>query len=258
MGRDDTGSPSERMATAAALPNIRQIARTQQVREQIEAAIERGDYRAGDRLPSERELGEMIGVSRVSVREAIRSLEALGLVEVQHGRGCFVTQGPGDEYASSFGRWLTLHRDEVMDLMKVRGALDALAAEAAARHADDAMVARLHELNAAFNDARAVEPADVAQLIAADKAFHNGIAEASGSPLLATLLGELRDHIDRSRALLLGDPQRARASAREHQAVVEAIAARDPVAAGRAAGSHIDRICAFLAEAGEAAAAGRV
>jgi GntR family transcriptional repressor for pyruvate dehydrogenase complex len=245
------------MARSAALPNIRQIARTQQVREQIEAAIERGDYRAGDRLPSERELGEMIGVSRVSVREAIRSLEALGLVEVQHGRGCFVTQGPGDEYANSFGRWLSLHRDEVMDLLKVRGALDSLAAEGAARHADDKTVARLHELNGAFNDAQAADPPDIADLIDRDKAFHNAIAEASGSPLLATLLGELRDHIDRSRALLLGDRARARASAREHQAVVEAIAAHDPVAAGRAAASHIDRVCAFLVEAADKAAGER-
>jgi DNA-binding FadR family transcriptional regulator len=52
------------------------VSRTQQVRDQLEAAIERGDYKPGERLPSERELVELLGVSRVSVREAIRSLEA--------------------------------------------------------------------------------------------------------------------------------------------------------------------------------------
>src|SRR5919109_98344 len=82
------------------------VSRTRHVREQIEAAIDRGDYAPGDRLPSERELVELLGVSRVSVREAIRSLEALGRVDVQHGRGCFVATSRSDRYASSFAHWL--------------------------------------------------------------------------------------------------------------------------------------------------------
>lgn len=231
-----------------ALHGIRQIARTQQVREQIEAAIERGDYGPGDRLPSERELGEMMGVSRVSVREAIRSLEALELVEVHHGRGCFVSRGPGHEYVTSFGRWLALHRDEVIDLHTVRGALDELAAEEAARNADDATVEGLKALEAAFRARLEDDPVDVDELTLCDKAFHDAIADASGSLLLATLLRELRDHIDRARRLMLSDPRHARTSAAEHLAVVDAIAARDPAAARWAAAAHIQRICADLAD----------
>src|SRR5205814_1294850 len=76
---------------AAKLKTIKRIQRSAAVRNQLEGAIRRGDYAAGERLPSECELVETFGVSRVSVREAIRSLEALGHVTVQHGRGVFVT-----------------------------------------------------------------------------------------------------------------------------------------------------------------------
>ena len=88
----------------------------------------------------------------------------------------------------------------------------------------------------------------MAAVVAADKAFHDAVAEASGSPLLATLLGELRDQIDDSRRVMLSDPERARSSGREHQLVVDAISARDPVAARHAAGFHIDQVCAFVSE----------
>ena len=254
MERDkDPSSADAGSRSAAPLASIRQIARTEQVREQIEAAIERGDFQPGDRLPSERDLVAMTGVSRVTVREAIRSLEAVGLVEVQHGRGCFVTRGPGDDYVDSFGRWLSIHREEVLELVKVRGALDALAAESAAARREPEIADRLDELNAAFVAAQAAEPRDVDELRVRDRAFHNAIAEASQSPLLATLLHELRDQIDRSAHVLLGDPRRARASAREHAALIAAIRAGDPEAARRAAEAHIERIAAFLAAAEPAA-----
>lgn len=255
MSTPKAGSGDER-GPAPHLPHLARIATTERVREQIESAIERGELRPGDRLPSERELTEMLGVSRVSVREAIRSLEALGLLEVQQGRGCFVTAGPGDGYADAFARWLSVHRGEVVDLLRIRRALDVLAAESAARRVDDGGAARLQELAAAFGDAQAAEDADVEELMLRDKAFHDAIAELGGSPLIATLLGELRDHMDRSRRLVLSDPGRARSSVDDHQAVVEAILARDPVAARLQAASHIDRICAALEDTTAAALEG--
>src|SRR2546422_9529088 len=123
-GQEETrGSP---------LTTIKRTQRSEEVRLQIERAIRAGDFAPGDRLPSERELVETFGVSRVSVREAIRSLEALGQVTVHHGRGVFVTDrrsGLGEPMA----RWLQLHRDETIELVAVRAALDALSAEQAGR-----------------------------------------------------------------------------------------------------------------------------
>src|SRR5438128_5858138 len=122
------------------LTTIKRTQRSEEVRLQIEGAIRSGDFAPGERLPSERELVETFGVSRVSVREAIRSLEALGLVRVYQGRGAFVSDrrsGLGEPLA----RWLDLHRHEVLELLAVRGALDGYAAQLAAEHFDPAKVA---------------------------------------------------------------------------------------------------------------------
>src|SRR6266516_4420093 len=108
------------------LTTIKRTQRSEEVRLQIERAIRAGDFAPGERLPSERELVETFGVSRVSVREAIRSLEAQGRVKVEQGKGAFVS-----ERRSGFGepmaRWLEHHQDEVVELQRVRGALDGLA-----------------------------------------------------------------------------------------------------------------------------------
>lgn len=217
--------------------------RSQQVREQLEAAIERGTYKAGERLPSERELVELLGVSRVSVREAIRSLEAVGLVTVQHGRGCFVATSRSDRYASSFSHWLAVHRDEVLELLKVRGALDELAAEAAAAGADPATVARLRELNALFRES---DPEQLDELVERDVAFHEVIAEASGSSLLADLLRDLHETFNESRHATLRPAGRPAESADEHDAIIDAIEQADPAAARAAVSAHLASVRASL------------
>lgn len=226
------------------------VSRTQHVRDQLEAAIDRGDYKPGDRLPSERELVELLGVSRVSVREAIRSLEAVGVVEVQHGRGCFVAATRSDRYASSFSRWLAVHRDEALELLKVRGALDELAAEGAAARAEAGDVARLRELSATFRAATIAGngggAAVLDELVACDVAFHGAVGEASGSPLLADLLHELHETLHESRQAMLAPVVRRELSAREHDAIVEAIAAGEPEAARAATATHIASVRSFL------------
>ncbi|HEU4655977.1 MAG TPA: FadR/GntR family transcriptional regulator [Capillimicrobium sp.] len=221
------------------------MSRTQQVRDQLQAAIDRGDYAPGDRLPSERELVELLGVSRVSVREAIRSLEALGVVEVRHGRGCFVATSRSDQYASSFSHWLTVHRDEIFELLKVRGALDELAAESAAATADGGWVGRLRELNDAFRDA---DPDDIDALVACDVAFHDAIAEASGSELLADLLRELHETFNESRQATLRPWGRQAESALEHDAIIAAIEGGDAPAARAAVAAHLASVRGSLSK----------
>ena len=221
------------------------ISRMQQVRDQLEAAIERGDYRPGDRLPSERELVELLGVSRVIVREAIRSLEALGMVDVQQGRGCFVAASRSDQYATTFSHWLTVHRNELMELLTVRGGLDELAADGAARNGDTLSHARLRELNDRF---RETDPGDMEQLVEYDVAFHNAVAEASGTALLADLLRELHKTFNESRRATLRQAGRVDESALEHEAIIDAIERQDPAAARAAVAIHLDAVRASLAK----------
>lgn len=219
------------------------VPRTQQVREQLEAAIERGDYKPGERLPSERELVELLGVSRVSVREAIRSLEAVGRVHVEHGRGCFVATSRSDQYATSFARWLVVHGDEVLELLKVRGALDELAAESAATGAGAEWIVRLRKLNDEF---RGTDPLDVDALVERDVAFHDAVAMASGSPLLADLLHELHETLNESRHATLQPAGRPAESANEHDAIITAIERADPRAARASVTAHLESVRASV------------
>jgi len=226
-----SGSPTSPLRT------IKRTQRSEEIRRQIEDAIKNGDFGPGERLPSERELVETFGVSRVSVREAIRSLEAIGLVRVYQGRGAFVNDrrsGLGEPMA----RWLDLHRDEVLELLGVRGALDEYASELAAEHHDAAKIAAITAAHEAF--VAAVEnEATASELVPLDIDFHIAIAEESGNRLLYDLLSDLHSYLAESRYLALVPPGRPARSAAEHAAIVAAIQIGDGVVARRATSSHI-------------------
>lgn len=216
---------------------IKRTQRNEEVRLQIEQAIRRGDFAPGERLPSERELVETFGVSRVSVREAIRSLEALGLVRVYQGRGAFVTDrrsGLGEPMA----RWLDVHRDEVLELLAVRGALDEQAAAATVENADDDAIAAITAAHLAFADAVGRQ-ASMEELVPLDIDLHVAIAEASGNRLLYDLLSDLHHYLAESRYLAFAPPGRPEHSAAEHAAIVDAFLARDAAAARVATARHI-------------------
>jgi DNA-binding FadR family transcriptional regulator len=233
----------------ASFHSIERTPRSELVREQLEDAITRGDFKPGDALPSERELVDVFGVSRVSVREAIRALEAVGLVEVYQGRGCFVAKGPTDGYVGPFARWLEVHRDDVVDLIKVRGALDELAAESAAERADAPSLARVKKAHEAFS--RAIDEPDgrLDRIVELDIEFHLAIAEASGSKLMRHLLDDLNSHLHESRRIALSPDGRPKESAHEHSVIVRALLEARPADARAAAARHVDAVRVAVARA---------
>jgi GntR family transcriptional repressor for pyruvate dehydrogenase complex len=226
-------TPSDDPPTFA---KLQVVSRSAQVREQLAQAIRDGDYASGDQLPSERELTEMFGVSRVSIREAIRSLEAVGLVEVKHGAKTTVVD-PSQRATRDLGRWMKANRGEVLELLRVRGALDELAAQEAAGRHDDAAIAKIREANRAFAESEGTGVVD--RLVDLDMAFHLAVAEAAGSKLLRDLLAELHGHLAESRAVFFSPSGRAKRSAKEHDAIVSAIEKGDGAAAKRATRNHI-------------------
>ncbi|HET8894230.1 MAG TPA: FadR/GntR family transcriptional regulator [Gaiellaceae bacterium] len=236
----EPGAPEQLIAgaTVPAFTGIKRVQRVQEVREQLEAAIERGDFKPGDKLPSERELVEMLGVSRITVREALRSLEAVGWVEVHHGRGCFVVERV-DSYRQGFARWLAVHREELLELLRVRGALDGVAAETAAERRDPEALASLQDAHEAFANAAKQSADDLDLLCELDIAFHEAIAQASGSALVMRLLRELNRYLAESRMITLAPPGRPARSAREHAAIVEAIVQGRPRQARSAVVRHL-------------------
>jgi GntR family transcriptional repressor for pyruvate dehydrogenase complex len=228
------------------LRSVLHVSPTQQVREQLLAAIERGDFPPGSMLPSERALCATFGVSRVSVREAIAGLDAMGLITVQQGRGAFVRQGVAGRYAGPFAKYLQLHRAEIVELLKVRGALDELTAEEAALHASATDLARVTESCQEFRTAVDTDAHDLSKLAALDVAFHMSIAESAGGELLPKLVRELNGLLEESRRITLGLTGQPLRSAQQHQAIADAILAGDAVAARRAANLHVAAVRLWL------------
>ncbi|MFV0252722.1 MAG: FadR/GntR family transcriptional regulator [Beutenbergiaceae bacterium] len=226
---------------------VARVSPTQQVQEQLLAAIQNGEYPPGGKLPSERVLCETFGVSRVSVREALAGLAATGLIEVRQGRGAFVRQGVSEGYFGPFGRYIAMHQHELAELLQVRGALDGLAAASASQHASVNEQATLTAAHNAFEKGvdTGVGPVELSVL---DVAFHQRIAQIAGNGLLEKLIGELHSLLNESRHILFareGQPERSR---HDHSEILQAILARDGDKAQAYATEHARKMQDWIAE----------
>src|SRR5487761_1573213 len=190
----------------------------------------------GDRLPGERELCELLGVSRASVREALRSLQTRGIVAVQHGKGVFVTApDEGERTLQHFARLQEVGLDE---LFAMREVLEVPAAGWAAMAASDEQIANL---GAVYDDLeRAVLAGRPPQeLQAIDARLHLTIAEYANNRFLAMTQEVLQEMLARSMETTLSIAGRAASSLREHADIVAALAARSPGRAQAAGRRHI-------------------
>lgn len=189
----------------------------------------------GDRLAPEREMAERLGVSRTSLRQAITALEVMGLVEVRHGDGVFITQPPGDVLPHLAAALAGVH-EQLPAIMEMREAIEVQTARLAALRADDTVLA---ELEAAL-DAMHASLADLDGCAAADRRFHDGIVAAAGNPLLAELWHHVDGPIDATRRASLARPGRPAASLRAHRRILQAIARGDASGAARAMRAHLE------------------
>lgn len=233
---------SERAASDSGRVQWRNVASRQlqqDIRDEILRVIHSGAYGPGAKLPSELEFSESLGVSRVSVREALRWFEAINLIETRRGRGSFVKQGPGEQYRSPFSDWIELHRTEVVDLMKIRGALDELAAAEATVIDDPKVVEAISASQENFRSTCGGGIAALEEIIEADVEFHLTIARMSGSELLPDLLEDLNSQLKPSRNVIFSQPGRAEQSSREHDLIVAAIASGDVMRTRAAVATHV-------------------
>lgn len=217
---------------------------TEQAVGAIMTMLTSGELGPGDRLPPERDLALRLGVSRSTIREAIRGLEMMRVLQVRHGGGIFVTSLDAPLLLEASGFAMQLMRDhEVVDLLELRAVLEgAAAAWASARITDDqlrTLLQRLEELDAATT-------AD--ELLEADIAFHAKIAASAGNVMLASLLDSFSARTYHARHLLAGvGLQEALVRARlAHRRIYDAIAARDPEVARASASTHVSNVAAWL------------
>ncbi len=205
---------------------------------QLQRKILEGELEPGDRLPSEREMMETFGVSRPTIREALRVAESLGLVAVRHGDpgGPRVLGQPSVGVRRVVDALLSAERTSVAELLEARMVLEGAAARlAAARKA-----AELGPLEEAY---RAMEQApDFARFIEADALFHRRVAEVGGNRLVVVILTALREPIVRLITAGLSGKTEAQARAkilRTHEEILKAIRARDGAAADRRSRRHL-------------------
>ena len=207
--------------------------------EQIRAKITAGELLPGDRLPPERELARAFSVSRASLREAMRRLSALGLVEIRWGQGVFVRATDLDFVLEHMAP-LMLGDGEIADLYAVRRLLEVAAAGWAAERATPDERAELRALTGAAAAARAKIARDAALAREMDHRYHNLVAALSHNAVLVRIMLGMLDLLAELRQRSFAAPGRALRSLEEHEQVTAAIVSGDAAAARRAMLAHLE------------------
>jgi len=214
---------------------VRKTRVSQGVIEQVRDLITSGQLRSGDRLPAERELAQALSVSRSAVREAIRAMEFLGLVESRAGEGTFVATAMGNLErdpitASLFEEWSTQRK-----MFEVRRVIEPDLAALAARRAT---AGRLEKLRAILSEQEGeVQRGQTG--MKQDTMFHYMIAEATGNEILVRIVDNLMDLLSKTREASLQHDERPARSLKQHRAILRAIEARNPRATERQMRDHI-------------------
>ncbi len=207
--------------------------------EQIMQLVREGRLEPGAKLPAERTLMDQLSVSRTSLREAIRTLETMGVLRVVPGRGTYVREDAVSPYADDWYAWLMGHRPEVVQILEMHEALEVKVAELAAVRATPAQVAELERLVEAMKVA--VATGDHDELVCADATFHRVIRDASGNEIIARLLRDMEGTVDDTRHALMAMPTRVGRVVSDHQAILDSIRAGDSASAGASVLVHVRR-----------------
>jgi GntR family transcriptional regulator, transcriptional repressor for pyruvate dehydrogenase complex len=213
------------------------MALTDEAIERIKAMIVSGELRPGDRLPKEADLAERLGLSRNSLREAVKALSLIRVLDVKQGDGTYVTSLQPEILLDTVAFVIDFHRDDsVLHLLEVRRILEPAATAMAAHAMTDEEIAGLGELVESVDK----HAADLSGLIAADLEFHRRIAIGSGNPALASLIESLSAPTLRARVWRgLTQEGAAVRTHEQHQAIHAALQAREPEVARAWATVHV-------------------
>ena len=215
---------------------------------QIELLILRGILRPGERLPSERELSESLGVSRPSLRDAVADLQERGLLTARAGAGIFVADVLGSAFSPALIGLFSSHHDAVFDYLSFRRDMEGLTAERAATQGSDTDLKVIGSIFAKMEAAHSKRnPADEARQ---DAEFHMAIIEASHNVIMLHMMRSmfdlLREGVFYNRQVMFRQRTTRSALLDQHRAINDAIQARDPKAARAAVEAHLDYVEAAL------------
>ncbi|MFC6091912.1 FadR/GntR family transcriptional regulator [Saccharothrix sp. BKS2] len=214
----------------------------------VKEMIVSGELKPGDRLPREADLAERLGLSRNSLREAVKALSLVRVLDVRQGDGTYVSSLRADDLLGALSFVLDLHRgeDSVLEVLQVRRILEPAAVALAAQRVGPEEIAELRALCDTAESARTVE-----ELVEHDLEFHQAIARCSGNTYLARLLDTLAGPTVRVRVWrgITQGGAVARTVA-EHRSIVDALAARQPELARSWATVHVAGVEQWLSDLG--------
>ena len=207
----------------------------QQIADQIRDLIERGGFEAGTRLPPERDLAQQLGVSRPSLREALIALDVEGRVEVRSGSGVYVSAAqpdPPQRRTASMG-------ESPSQLMEARSVIEGEVVILACARITDERLARLRDVLKGME----AEIERRHTRVDLDRQFHLTLAEMTGNAVLSRLVAELFDErhspISAKISSRFESTRTWKTALKEHQEILKAVEARDPIAAQAAMRAHL-------------------
>lgn len=218
----------------------------EEIVDQLKVLIIKGNLKPGDRLPSERELAEILGVSRASVREALTALETIGILDIRPGEGTFVRQTTQSTTIEPLAWVLAVEKNPVAQLMEVRRVLEVESAGLAAIRATEY---QLQEIEEALDIMReAAEKRELA--VEFDLKFHFALAKATQNSVLLRIMNTVADIMHQTfrevRQELYGSPGMAKRIIREHNNILQAVKKCDAEKARKYMLEHLDNVEAGL------------
>ena len=220
------------------LQAIKKIRIHEEVFSQIRRLIRDGRFKAGDQLPSERELAETFRVSRTSVREALRALESQGLIVSRTGMGNFVADLPVESLVGPLAKMLIDEKRTLADVFEMRRLIEPHIAALAAERATERDIAQLKRIVA--KQTEAVGRGETG--VEADAELHYSIGRATQNQALQKLISGLMEILGRSREESLQTLQRRRASIEAHRKIIAAIGRHDQTRARNEMLYHIEQV----------------
>jgi GntR family transcriptional repressor for pyruvate dehydrogenase complex len=206
--------------------------------QQIRNLIQKGKLKQGDQLPTERELVDTFKVSRASVREAIRYLESMKLVESRQGNGTYVIASSEEALVQPLAASLFLEKDNLLDIFSIRKIIEPQVAQLAA---EKATASEINELEDVLQE-QAKDLASGISITKTDSEFHNLLTQTAKNRVLERLLLAILDLMAQTREKYLQVEERAQKSLKGHQEILSAIKARNPVSARQAMRRHLEEV----------------
>lgn len=211
---------------------------SEKIAERILSLIKERQLRPGDSLPPERELAALMAVSRPSLREALRALSIMNVIEHRHGSGTFVTSLEPELLVEHLELIFTLHDNTYLNLLQARKVLEAGLAELAAASISDAELTKLEDC--LTRSAQSID--DPEAFLQIDLELHKTIADAARNDILRRIMAGLARLVLYSRRRTSVLPEVRNQTLRDHRAIVTALKARDPRAARQAMLDHLNHV----------------